>query len=140
MPMADDGSPEITSRRDCYVDVLVVDDDADVLRAHRRILERAGLTVKCADNGLAAYAEIEEHTFRAIVCDLKMPCLGGRSLFEQLEEAYPNAAGRVVFVSGAVFEAATREFLEQTGQPFLAKPADVAEFVEVVRQTVEKPL
>ncbi len=126
-------------RRDCYVDVLIVDDDADVLRAYRRILERAGLTVTCADNGLAAYAEIEKHTFRAIVCDFQMPYLSGRSLFEQLEEAYPTVAARVVFVSGAVSEA-TREFLEQTGQPFLAKSADVAEFAEVIRQTVEKTL
>ncbi len=121
------------------MDVLIVDDNADVLRAHRRILERAGFTVTCADNGLAAYAEIEEHTFRAIVGDLRMPYLGGKSLFEQLEETYPNAAGRVVFVTGSLSEAATREFLEQTGQPFLAKGADVAEFVQVVRQVVEKP-
>ena len=122
------------------MDVLVVDDDADVRRAHRRILERTGFTVTSVDNGLAAYAEIEEHTFSAIVCDWQMPYTGGKSLFEQLEEFYPTAAGRVVFVSGALSEAATREFLEQTGQPFLAKPADVVELMEVVRKVVKKSL
>lgn len=131
---------EGTSREDGFVDVLVVDDDPDVLSAHRRILEQAGLTVIVADDGLSAYAEIKANTFRAIVCDIRMPFLGGRSLFEQLEEAYPTAAGRVIFVSGILSEAGTREFLEQTGQPFLAKPADVAEFVELVRQMIKKQI
>ncbi len=131
---------EGTSREDGFVDVLVVDDDPDVLSAHRRILEQAGLTVIVADDGLSAYAEIKANTFRAIVCDIRMPFLGGKSLFEQLEEAYPTAAGRVIFVSGILSEAGTREFLEHTGQPFLAKPADVAELVELVRQMIKKQI
>ncbi len=128
------------SLEDCYVDVLIVDDDADVLRAHKKMLERAGFMVTCVDNGLAAFAQLQQRTFRAILCDIEMPYLGGRSLYEQLKESFPHMAGRVVFVSGWASEAQTREFLEQTGQPVLDKPADLEDLVRLVRQMVEKPL
>lgn len=128
------------SDRDRNFDVLVVDDEEDVLRAHQKILEQAGFKVTCADDGLKAFDEIQKHIFRAIVCDVRMPYLGGKSLFEQLEEAYPTAAARVVFVSGLLSDDETKTFLEQSGQPFLWKPAEIEEFVEVVRGVVEQPM
>ncbi len=122
------------------MDVLLVDDDVDALRAQRKMLERAGFAVTCVDNGFAAFAQLEQRTFRAIVCDIEMPGLGGRSLFEQLEESFPHMAGRVVFVSGWASEVHTREFLECTGQPILDKPVELADLVRLVQQMVERPL
>lgn len=119
-------------------DVLIVDDDADALRAHKKVLERAGFTTTCVDNGLDAFAQIEQRTFRAIVCDIRMPFLDGRSFYEQLEESFPHVAGRVVFVSGYASDAQTLEFLEQTGQPVLDKPAELADLVRLVQEMVEK--
>ena len=47
--------------------VLLVDDNAQILRAHERILGRAGYTVDTALDGLQAIAKVEAGGIDAIV-------------------------------------------------------------------------
>ena len=118
--------------------VLIVDDDVGIRRSHTRMLERAGFTVSSVDNAVAAFEELQKQSFGAILLDIQMPGLTGTSFFEQLEERLPHMASRVVFLSGFVDENDTHEFLVRSGQPFLAKPTQLDELVETVRQMVER--
>lgn len=118
--------------------VLIVDDDEGILRAHSKLLERAGFTVSSVDNGIAAFEALQTTQFGVILCDIQMPGLSGMSFFEQLEEQSPQMASRVVFVSGFVDQHDTHEFLVRTGQPFLSKPSTREELVDVVRQMIER--
>ncbi len=114
------------------MDVLIVDDNTEVSNVLARMLERAGYMVKTADNGLAAFAELQQAPFSVIVLDILMPFLEGKSFFRQIEADYPEMTKRVLFVTGAGDDE-TREFIEGTGQPLLEKPVDAEEFVEAVR-------
>jgi DNA-binding response OmpR family regulator len=114
------------------VDVLIVDDNHEVSHAFGRVLERAGYMVKIVDNGLAAFAELQQGPFSVIVLDILMPFLEGKSFFRQLEADFPEMTKRVLFVTGAGDDE-TRDFIERTGQPLLEKPVDTEEFVEAVR-------
>lgn len=122
------------------MDVLVVDDDAKVREAHTKVLERAGFMVTAVDNGLAAFAALQEERYRVIVCDIQMPYLEGKNFYQQLEEVLPPMASRVVFVTAWAGEESTRQFLEQSGQPFLEKPADINELIDLVRHIADKPV
>ena len=102
--------------------VLLVEDEPANLRAISRLLASAGHEVTLAQNGLEAYEALDRGGLDAVVCDIRMPSLGGVGFFEQIEERYPPMAGRTVFVTAFADEPAVRAFLEQTGQPFLAKP------------------
>ena len=115
------------------MDVLIVDDNTRVRSSLARILERAGLVVDTAENGLAAYAEVQIHPYRVIVVDIQMPFMDGIEFYEELRVDYPDLARRVVFVTAWTGEPAIRTFLEDTGRPFLEKPFDVVDFVKVVR-------
>ena len=117
--------------------VLVIDDDPGVRRSYARLLERAGFSVTVVESGSEAYEELRKQSFGAIVLDIQMPSLTGLSFYEQLEERLPGMAARVVFVSGFIDLPGTREFLTKTGRPFLAKPPDTEELVDVVRRVVE---
>ncbi len=119
--------------------VMIIDDDSGVRRSHTRILERAGFTVSSFDNALAAFAELQkEQSYGAILLHIRMPRLSGIGLFEQLEERLPHMASRVVFLSAFVDQHKTRELLELTGQPFLAKPSNLDQLVGTVRRMVER--
>ncbi len=118
--------------------VLIVDDDSDVRRSHQKLLERMGLTVSSIDNAVAAFDELQQKSFGAILLDIQMPGLTGTCLFEQLEERLPIMASRVVFLSGLVDQPETHEFLERTGQPFFAKPPEPDELVATICQMVER--
>ena len=124
---------------DMDMPVMIIDDDSGVRRSHTRILERAGFTVSSFDNAFDAFAELQkEQSYGAILLDVEMPRLTGTGLFEQLEERLPHMASRVVFLSDFVGQHKTREVLELTGQPFLAKPSNLDRLVHTVRRIVER--
>lgn len=102
--------------------VLLVEDEPAVLKAVGKLLQTAGHTVTHTANGLEAFAALERGGLDAVVCDIRMPSLGGVGFFEQVEERFPVMAGRTIFVTAFADEPPVRKFLEQTGQPFFAKP------------------
>ena len=57
-------------------------------------------TLTTASNGLPALAELQEQSYRVIVCDVKMNFLGGMSFYRELQDSYPDMDDRVVFVTG----------------------------------------
>lgn len=121
------------------MDVLIVDDDADVRRTFRKALERAGFAVATVESGLQAVAELRERHFRAIVSDIQMEFLEGRKLFDELANEYPEMAKRVVFATGFAGDEEISRFLAETGRPVLRKPVDMKELVAVVKRVVGEP-
>jgi DNA-binding response OmpR family regulator len=119
------------------MDILVIEDDPTVQHIIAKALERGGYMVKCVDNGLQALAELQGATFLAIVCDVGLPFLGGKSLYDQIKAEYPEMAARVLFVTGMAQDPETRKFLDRTGQPVVAKPFEVTELLHAVRLVAE---
>ena len=121
------------------MDILVIEDDPTVQQIITKALERGGYMVKCVDNGLQALAELQDATFRAIVCDVGLPFLEGKSLYDHIKEDYPEMAARMLFVTGMANDPETKRFLEHTGRPVVAKPFELAELMSVVRSVAEHP-
>jgi DNA-binding NtrC family response regulator len=119
------------------VDVLIVDDDEAVRHAFSKALERAGFSVTAVENGLAAVAELQQRTYRAIVCDVHMPFLEGRGFYDELLRDYPDLVRRVVFATGWTDEVGL--FLRLTGRPVLRKPVDLTELTDTVRRVADQP-
>lgn len=118
--------------------ILVIDDDAGNRAVMSRLFERFGHRVTAVSNGLEAYEIVRERdgAFDCIVCDVQMPALGGRSLFEQLEEEWPVLLRRFVFVTGDYTRPESRTFLDRTGQPVVGKPFELTELMNAVRVTL----
>ena len=60
--------------------------------------------------------------FDLIICDLRMPRLGGREMFQTLSRMHPAVADRIIFATGDTVRGDTLRFLEELGRPFLQKP------------------
>lgn len=116
------------------MDVLVVDDNPKVRTGLAKVLERGGLLVRTAENGLAAFVELQKRTYKVVVCDIQMPFMDGLELYEELKRLDPDAARRVVFVSAWLGEPQIREFIENTGCRHLEKPFEISDFVRTVRE------
>ncbi len=80
--------------------ILLVEDEAAVRNAARRMLERRGYTVLEARHGADALLvwRDKQATIDAVVTDLRMPEMGGRELVQQLRAEQP--ALPVVYMSG----------------------------------------
>lgn len=78
--------------------VLLVDDEDQVRRMLRRVLEKRGFQVVTeAENGQAGVAAAREHQPDVVVMDLNMPLMNGIEATRAIKETHPDI--RVLFFS-----------------------------------------
>ncbi len=111
---------------------LVIDDEEWILELVRQILNKDGFQVDVASDGSAALDHVSASKYELLVCDWKMPGLSGPQLFERISEVRPDAASRMIFMTGDVVSDSVQQFLRKHSKRCLSKPFSVDEF----RQTV----
>jgi len=119
--------------------VLVVDDEPHILYYMRSTLESWGHTVEVATDGAYALERILADPFDAIICDLRMPHLGGREMYHRLAQQNPQAAQRIIFATGDTVRGDTLQFLETLGRPYLHKPFTLTELRRMLGRVAAQP-
>ena len=112
--------------------VLVVDDEPHILHYMQATLESWGHTVVLASDGSQALKRALTQPFDLIICDLRMPRLGGREMYQTLAQMHRAVADRMVFATGDTVRGDTLQFLERLGRPFLQKPFKLDELRRVL--------
>jgi len=101
--------------------VLFVDDE-QALRAGMEAFGRLrGFAVATAEDGRAALAAVQDRSFDAVVCDLRMPGMDGLAFHRELARERPGLAQRTVFITGDMAAVGARRAVAAR-QPTLAKP------------------
>ena len=109
--------------------LLVVDDDATLLKLLRRYLERLGHEVETATDphdALARYSA-EPARYHLVIVDLTLPGMNGEELLERMRRIDPDL--RALITSGYVYEPQLPEvgFLQKPFLPeVLAKAVELA--------------
>jgi PAS domain S-box-containing protein len=113
-------------------EVLVVDDEPDLGKAFKRLLRGHSMTlVTRAQAALDLLAAGK--TFDIIFSDLMMPEMSGMDFHEEALRRFPDAAERMVFVTGGAFTPAAIAFLARVSNERLEKPFEPATVRELVR-------
>ncbi|MGQ9629527.1 MAG: PAS domain-containing hybrid sensor histidine kinase/response regulator [bacterium] len=120
--------PDVAGKR-----VLVVDDEEVVVEFLSRFFEARGCRVDSATNGETALEKMRGGDFDLIVCDLRMPRMGGRELYEWMRRDKPHLIDRLVFITGDTIDEDSRNFFREAGVPFIAKPFSMGQFMGVIR-------
>jgi CheY-like chemotaxis protein len=105
--------------------ILLIENDEGNRAVVSKLLRRLGQEVTAVSNGHEAFTVLESDGADCIICDVKLPYLDGRTLFEQVEQCLPHLASRFVFVTGDYTNQGTLSFLELTGQPCVGKPYEL---------------
>jgi two-component system NtrC family sensor kinase len=124
--------PMVTAAAAVALRILVVDDEPHILHYMRATLESWGHHVEVASDGTEAVERALVEPFDVIICDLRMPRLGGREMHANLTRAHPDIARKVIFATGDTVRGDTLQFLETLGRPFLHKPFTLAELRTVL--------
>jgi len=104
--------------------ILVVDDEALVGRAVRRVLSDQDVT--CLTSAREALELLcGGEAFQLVLCDLMMPDMTGPEFREALLARLPQMNGRLIFITGGAFTPEMERFLEESGSPHVLKPFDV---------------
>ncbi len=101
--------------------VLVADDDAQMRRLVRSVLERDGLTVTEAVDGLDALDQIAQQRPDLVVIDMDMPRLDGLGVLEELGASMQTVQLPVIMLTARTDETESRA-LELGAHDYLTKP------------------
>ena len=117
--------------------VLVVEDQEEVLRLTRRMLEARGYTVLSAARGDEALRLAERHSgpIHLLVTDVVMPGMHGREVALLLEPMHPET--KVLYVSGYPDASIVRQGLLEPGLAFLQKPFGAEVLARKVREVLD---
>jgi signal transduction histidine kinase/ActR/RegA family two-component response regulator len=118
--------------------LLVVEDEASVLRVTKRILEQAGYRVLSASSLVQAVtiARSTPGPIELLLTDLVLPDGGGRDVAERIAELRPEI--RVLYVSGYTDDPALRHGISASEVEFLAKPFAPDQLVARVREVLDR--
>jgi DNA-binding NtrC family response regulator len=114
--------------------VLVVDDEAIVLRSCRTVLEAEGCEVQLAGSVAEALALIEAQAPGLLLVDVKMPVHDGMYLMRRLREM--RVAVPVVVMSGYPTAETIREAEDLGAVAFVSKPFTPDELAGIVRSVL----
>lgn len=113
--------------------MLIVDDSAPVRRILGRMLVDEGFSVDTASDGIAAQDMVGKNEYNIMLVDLRMPIMSGIELYRRIEEAYPEMATKVVFMSVDIPDPKTRSFFTKVNRPFLLKPFTMDDLMNAFR-------
>ncbi len=110
--------------------VLLVDDQADLLRAYGRALSAAGNSVESAPDGEAAVELLKTSEYDVVVSDIGMPRLDGLALLREVRAL--NLDLPVVLMTGEPSVTSASRAIEHGALRYLVKPVDLGELARVV--------
>jgi two-component system cell cycle sensor histidine kinase/response regulator CckA len=117
--------------------VLVVDDEADVLRLVQSILTEEGYEViaaKSADGAIKAFDRLSRPV-DLLLTDVVMPGMSGPMLVDQLLQKQPDL--KVLFMSGYDDRQVVQRYVVEKGFRLLAKPFTVKQLRSTIDAVVK---
>ena len=127
-------TPELRGRET----ILVVEDEAAVLRMTARTLEAHGYTVLAASRPDEAIRLANEHAgaFELLLTDVVMPGLSGWDLADRLLSTQPHL--KVLFMTGYAAARRPGHTTPVEGDQYISKPFDLLTLTSKVRAVLDR--
>jgi two-component system, NtrC family, nitrogen regulation response regulator NtrX len=116
--------------------ILVIDDEKPIRDALSNILTTEMYQVDIAENGKKGLEMIQEHTYDAILCDIKMPGLDGMEVMAKATEITPETPFILISGHGSIELAV--EAVRKGAYDFISKPPDLNRLLITLRNAVDK--
>jgi DNA-binding NtrC family response regulator len=121
---------EYMSRR-----ILIVDDDANIRASLAEALAEQGAEVNVADDGMTALPLLERFDPDLVLCDVRMPEIGGLAFLEMVRERRPSVA--VILMTAYDDMGTVAAAMRGGAVDFLVKPIGLAQLLAVTSRVFE---
>jgi two-component system OmpR family response regulator len=118
--------------------VFLIDDEEEMTQLVGALLKLKGLEMKASNDPEAALQTLLVEDYDAVVMDLMMPRLDGLAILEIL-----RSKGRtmpVIILSAKNLDDDERKAILGHGARFIAKPISPTRLVQIVQETVNRPV
>jgi PAS domain S-box-containing protein len=137
VPPGDDHRALIYGNSEC---ILLVDDEAEILRAMQGLLNKLNYRPLFAESGAQAVSLYTAWRPELVLLDVNMPGMDGIECAQRILEVDPEA--RIVIFSG--YEPAQRKLPDLLGRKlvkgYLTKPADIAELSQFLSKVLREKI
>jgi two-component system response regulator GlrR len=114
--------------------LLVVDDDADMLRLLSMRLQAAGYRVSTAASAESALAQLDRERPQLVISDVRLPGRDGLALFDEVHSRHPSLPVILLTAHGTIPDAV--EATRRGVFTYLTKPYDSKELLERIAQAL----
>jgi len=109
--------------------ILVINDDSEFREQMRMQLEAAGYAAELAEDAVEGGRAIVDRPPDLVLCDIRMPHLGGLDLVALMRTDERSASIPVIFISGLNDTETIGKAVQMGGADFLAKPIAHADLI-----------
>ncbi len=117
--------------------MLLVDDEANVLRALKRLMVDTGYTIFTADSGEAGLKILEENEIQLVISDYRMPGLSGVEFLSRVKEKSPDTI-RIILSGYADAGAIVGAINQGHVYKFIPKPWDDQNLLSTIKDSFER--
>ena len=125
-------------REDRRVFALVVDDSITVRRVTQRLLERNGMRVLTARDGMEAIELLAEHVPDIILLDIEMPRMDGYEVAAQVRADPRLSAVPIIMITSRVGDKHRARAIELGVDDYLGKPYQESQLIDAIAPLVAR--
>jgi two-component system response regulator PilR (NtrC family) len=116
--------------------LLIVDDELSMRQFLTHLFQREGHSIRVAENGKAAMAQLHQQAADVIISDVRMPDMGGIELLRAARDLYPDV--EVIVMTAFDKHETGREAYLAGAFAFIQKPFDNDELKEIVSRALTR--
>ena len=129
----------LSDRVDRRTFVLVVDDSITVRRVTQRVLERNGMRVIAAKDGVEALMLLEEHLPDVILLDIEMPRMDGYEVASMVRATERLQHIPIIMITSRAGEKHQAKAIEIGVNDYLSKPYQEQQLLDAIAPLVRRP-
>jgi chemosensory pili system protein ChpA (sensor histidine kinase/response regulator) len=119
---------------------LVVDDSITMRRVTQRLLERRGVKVYTARDGLDAITVLQEHNVDVILLDIEMPRMDGYQFATHVRNDPKLKALPIVMITSRSGEKHRAKAIEIGVNDYLSKPYQESQLIAAIEALIRRSL
>ena len=112
--------------------ILIVDDDENIRKTMKAILEEENYSVDLATNGKEAIQMTNEKMYNLALLDIRLPDIEGVELLQLLKEYVPRT--RKIMVTGYPTIQNAVMAINKKADAYLLKPVDIEKLLQIVKE------
>jgi two-component system, NtrC family, response regulator AtoC len=116
--------------------ILIIDDEESIRHMLTMVLRKEGWAVKAVDNGQEGLKELLVHPYDIVLCDVRMPKLGGLELLDEL--ASRKLPATVIVMSAFGSRELAIDALKRGAYDYLDKPFKKDEIILTILKAAER--
>jgi DNA-binding NtrC family response regulator len=115
--------------------IIIVDDDENIRKTMKAILEDEGYIVDLATSGNEAIEMAEKRSYNIALLDIRLPDMEGVELLKLIKDNVPRT--RKIMVTGYPSMQNAISALNKNADAYLVKPVNVEKLLDTVRQQLQ---